>query len=124
MVRRNEAVKVAAMGKDEKMSGGVPAAAGVGKKVSKSCPACGKPVVASPVGANRDIVTNEVGFLAGETDEWILALRALAADTGRRCACGAAARGLVERGYSLREAAPRMVELLREAAGLSKRKVG
>ena len=86
--------------------------------------ACGKPVVASPVGVNRDIVTNEVGFLAGETGEWVLALRALAADAGRRCACGAAARRLVEREYSLRVVAPRMVGLLRETAGLSGQKVG
>ncbi len=86
--------------------------------------ACGKPVVASPVGANREIVKDGVGYLAGDPDEWIRALRSLAADAGHRRACGAAARRSVERDYSLKAVAPRVVELLRETAGRSERKVG
>ncbi len=35
------------MSEDKKMSGDVPGAAGAGRKVSKSCPACGKPAVES-----------------------------------------------------------------------------
>ncbi|MEW6719238.1 MAG: glycosyltransferase family 4 protein [Thermodesulfobacteriota bacterium] len=86
--------------------------------------ACGKPVVAAPVGANRDIVTAAVGYLADGREEWVRALRALAEDDGLRRACGAAARERVEREYSLQAAAPRVVDLLREAAGLSGRTAG
>ena len=33
--------------------------------------ACGVPVIASPVGINSQIVTNEVGFLANCKEDWI-----------------------------------------------------
>ncbi|MDR9769432.1 glycosyltransferase [Acetomicrobium sp.] len=40
--------------------------------------ACGRPVVASPVGVNRQIVEHGVnGFLANDTADWITALREL-----------------------------------------------
>ena len=43
--------------------------------------ACGRPVVTSPVGANKKIVENGVnGFLASNTDEWIDALSILRDD--------------------------------------------
>ena len=42
--------------------------------------ACGVPVVASPVGANADVVTAECGLLANTPEEWVQALRVL---TGR-----------------------------------------
>lgn len=80
--------------------------------------ACGKPVVASPVGINRDIVEHGVnGFLAETPDEWAGALRRLAADPDLRQRLGAAGRAKVERHYSLMGTAPRLVELLRGAAG-------
>src|SRR5262249_4834882 len=37
--------------------------------------ACGVPAVASPVGANLDVVAQETGFLAADADEWVSALR-------------------------------------------------
>jgi glycosyltransferase involved in cell wall biosynthesis len=81
------------------------------------CMACGKPVVASPVGVNSRIVTPGVnGFLAAGDDEWAEALRRLAADAKDRQALGSAARETVERGYSLQVAAPRLVAMLRDAA--------
>lgn len=33
--------------------------------------ACGVPVIASPVGINKQIVTNDVGFLANSKEDWI-----------------------------------------------------
>ncbi|WP_454021080.1 glycosyltransferase family 4 protein [Azospirillum sp. Marseille-Q6669] len=79
--------------------------------------ACGKPVVASPVGVNRDIVEHGVnGFLAETPEEWTGALRRLAADPDLRRQLGAAGRAKVERHYSLEGTAPRLVELLRAAA--------
>ena len=33
--------------------------------------ACGKPVIASPVGINNDIVTQDIGFLANTKEEWV-----------------------------------------------------
>ncbi|MDQ2104717.1 glycosyltransferase family 4 protein [Azospirillum isscasi] len=82
--------------------------------------ACGKPVVASPVGVNRDIVEHGVnGFLAETPQEWTDALRRLAASPDLRRRLGAAGRAKVERHYSLAGTAPRLIELLRAAAGCS-----
>lgn len=79
--------------------------------------ACGKPVVASPVGVNRDIVEHGVnGFLAETPQEWADALRRLAADPDLRRRLGAAGRAKVERHYSLSGTAPRLIQLLRAAA--------
>ena len=80
--------------------------------------ACGKPVVASPVGVNRDIVEHGVnGFLAETPQEWTDALRRLAADPDLRRRLGAAGRAKVERHYSLSGTAPHLIQLLRTAAG-------
>ncbi len=80
--------------------------------------AVGLPVVASPVGVNREIVEQGVnGFLCETTDEWVTAIRALAADAGLRQRMGQAGRRKVEALYSLQASAPRMASLLRCAAG-------
>ena len=43
--------------------------------------ACGKPVVASPVGANNNIVNNGItGFLVEGNDEWLEAFNKLIRD--------------------------------------------
>lgn len=79
--------------------------------------ACGLPVVASPVGVNREIVTHGVtGFLAETTDEWIAALVTLIGDPALRRRMGAAGRARIEQHYSLRSQLPRMESLLRAAA--------
>lgn len=79
--------------------------------------ACGLPVIASPVGVNRDIVAHGVnGFLAETQDEWRQALTRLAADRGLRERMGAAGRESVERLYSLQRAGPLVAELLRAVA--------
>jgi glycosyltransferase involved in cell wall biosynthesis len=80
--------------------------------------ACGLPVVASPVGANRRIVREGInGFLAGSTEDWVQALVFLRDHPAARARMGQAGRKDVEARYSLQVAAPRLEQLLVEAAG-------
>ncbi len=80
--------------------------------------ACGLPVVASPVGVNRDIVSNGTnGFLAGTDQEWMSALSELLESAQMRSSMGTAGRVLVERNYCLQVTAPRLAAILRDAAG-------
>jgi glycosyltransferase involved in cell wall biosynthesis len=79
--------------------------------------ACEVPTIASPVGANRQIVDDgETGFLAKDPAGWRRALAALAADSALRSRIGANGRAKVEQYYSLRSQAPRLVELFRSVA--------
>lgn len=78
--------------------------------------AAGKPVIASPVGANRQVVQHGVnGFLADTTDEWADALRKLA-DPELRRRMGEEARKTVAEGYSTAVIAPRLGSILKTAA--------
>jgi glycosyltransferase involved in cell wall biosynthesis len=78
--------------------------------------AAGKPVIASPVGANRQVVRHGVnGFLAETPEEWTEALRKLA-DPGVRQRMGAEARKTVEEQYSTAVVTPRLAEILNKAA--------
>ena len=79
--------------------------------------ACGRPVVASPVGVNSDIVTADVGYLATDAQDWYAALRRLADDRMLRVQLGLAGRRAVETKYSLQAAAPGLIDLLKAAAG-------
>lgn len=64
--------------------------------------AAGLPVVANPVGVHpRMIELGISGFLAETADDWIGALRALAADPALRAEMGRAARASVEARYSV-----------------------
>lgn len=79
--------------------------------------ACGRPVVASPVGANREIVEHGVdGFLADSPEEWRQALDRLRADPNLRRAMGMAGRAKVERLYARDKVG---AELARAMLGLS-----
>ena len=79
--------------------------------------ACGLPVIASPVGVNKEIIDHGVnGFLAGGTEEWIEYLQKLRENPDLCLKMGAAGRKKVENEYSLQAAAPRLVKLLQEAA--------
>ena len=79
--------------------------------------AAGKPVIASPVGANVQVVRHGVnGFLANTTEEWVDALRRLATDRALRQRMGAEARRTVEDQYSTALAAPRLAAILKNAA--------
>jgi glycosyltransferase involved in cell wall biosynthesis len=76
--------------------------------------ACGKPVVASPVGVNMVIVREGVeGLLPIDLSQWAEALRNLCDDPSLRKRLGLAGRKRVEAVYSLQVAAPRLEELLR-----------
>jgi len=77
----------------------------------------GLPVVASPVGVNKDIVEHGVtGFLAETEVEWFNALRTLINDAALRERMGRAGRLKVERRFSTNVTAPRLAELLKQAA--------
>ena len=76
------------------------------------------PVVASPVGANREIVEDgRSGLFANRPSEWRDALITLLRDAGARVAMGHAGRVRVERDYSIAVAAPRLAEVIRGVAG-------
>lgn len=79
--------------------------------------ACGRPVIASPVGVNRQIVEHGVnGFLASATADWVTALNELRDNPPLREAMGRAGRSKVEKQYCVQVTAPRLAELLRSAA--------
>jgi hypothetical protein len=76
--------------------------------------ASGLPVVASPVGVNRDLVRHgENGFIASSESEWEEALARLSADPDLCRRMGLAGRRRVEAEFSLEIQAPRLERLLR-----------
>ncbi len=75
--------------------------------------AAGLPVVANAVGVQSDFVRDgETGFRANTTEEWVNAVRALAADAELRQRLGATARREVEARYSVEAGAKLWVESL------------
>jgi glycosyltransferase involved in cell wall biosynthesis len=71
------------------------------------------PVIASPVGANCEIVLpGETGFLAETQADWVAALDRLAQDPALRWRMGAAGRRRAEQHYSLQARAPELIDLL------------
>jgi glycosyltransferase involved in cell wall biosynthesis len=79
--------------------------------------ACGLPVVASPVGVNRQIVEHGVnGFLAETPGQWERALQLLLVDADLRKRMGLAGRRKTERDYCIQITGPKLVELLTAAA--------
>lgn len=73
--------------------------------------ACGLPVVASPVGVNRSIVTDETGYLAEDQARWRHALDRLIGDPALRARLGAAGRRRAMASYSLEATASQLVAL-------------
>lgn len=83
--------------------------------------AAGLPVVANPVGVQRDFVTNgETGFQANTTEEWVAAIRRLAHDAGLRRRLGAVGRRRVETGYSVAAGAGQFIAVMERLATLPK----
>jgi glycosyltransferase involved in cell wall biosynthesis len=79
--------------------------------------ACGLPVVVSPVGSNRDVLSfGEVGFGALSDDDWVGALDTLLLQPRRARELGARGRAVVEARFSVRALAPRLAALLRDVA--------
>lgn len=81
------------------------------------CMAVGVPVVASPVGAATEIITDGVdGFFASTEREWYDTLSDLVASDERRSAIGVRARRRVEDEYSVTANVGRLHALLRRVA--------
>ena len=79
--------------------------------------AAGLPVIATPVGVNRDLVVDGVtGCWAAGPDDWRQAIHRLAEQETLRAAFGQAGRELVVRSYSIARWADRWVDLLNELA--------
>jgi glycosyltransferase involved in cell wall biosynthesis len=78
--------------------------------------ACGKPVIASPVGVNAEIVTKDVGFLAASDNEWYERLVELADNPALRRELGRRGRLIVEAHYNLAKWAERYAHMLKAAS--------
>jgi len=77
--------------------------------------ACGIPAVASPVGANVNIVAHGVnGLLPESTEEWIAMLHTLIAGPGLREKLGAAGRETIEKHFTVQRAAETVGAVLRD----------
>jgi glycosyltransferase involved in cell wall biosynthesis len=77
----------------------------------------GIPCVVSPVGVNTEVVEEgRNGFLARTPDEWIDKLTRLIDDASLRQRIGAAGRRTIVERYSARIWAPRVLEIIRQAA--------
>ena len=80
--------------------------------------ACGKPVVASPVGANTEIVEQGInGFLAGSTEAWQEALTILRNNPDLREKMGLAGRKIVEKKYCKQVTAPKLLSIFKSMRG-------
>ncbi|HEY3787754.1 MAG TPA: glycosyltransferase, partial [Urbifossiella sp.] len=79
--------------------------------------AAGLPVVANPIGVQANFVREgATGFLAATTEQWVKAIRRLAADSGLRRRMGDAGRQQVEANYSVAAGAAKWMELLQRMA--------
>jgi glycosyltransferase involved in cell wall biosynthesis len=77
--------------------------------------AAGLPVIASPVGVNRDLVVDgATGYWAANPDEWRQAIRRLAEQELLRAAFGRAGREQVVQNYSIARWTGQWVDLLTE----------
>lgn len=78
--------------------------------------ACGKPVVASPIGANKTIVADGVnGYLAGDQSEWFEKLALLCNSPGLREKMGCEGRRIVEQRYCTRVTSRQLYSVLTSA---------
>ena len=85
--------------------------------------AMGVSTVASPVGANREVIDRgRNGLLASSVAEWVEAIRRLAGDRELRERLGRAGRDTVVARYSMRSSALALEQVLREV--VARRAVG
>ena len=83
--------------------------------------AAGLPAIANAVGVQADFVRDgETGFRATTTEEWVSAVRALAADAELRARLGAAGRKQVEDRYSIDAGGRMWIDALAGFAGVRK----
>ena len=79
--------------------------------------ACGVPVVVSPVGMNADVLSmGELGYGPRTQDEWVDAIDAVLADAALGRRMGQRGRYVAESHFSCGVIAPRLAELLIQAA--------
>lgn len=82
--------------------------------------ALGIPAICSPVGVNSTIIEDgENGFLAGNVEEWVEKIKLLIHSHELRRKLGRAGRATVEREYSARVVAPKVLDIFRSAAKVS-----
>lgn len=78
--------------------------------------ACKLPVIASPIGVNRQLVKHGVnGFWASTEQEWVWALNQLHHSRELRAELGRCGRKLVEQEYSVSAVGPRLVNIAKQA---------
>lgn len=79
--------------------------------------ACGKPVVGSPVGVNRELIAEGInGFTASTITEWTTALARLRDNSAERRFMGSNGREMVAKSYCLKVTAPKLAQLLLNVA--------
>lgn len=79
--------------------------------------AAGRPVVASPVGANCTVIRDGInGYLADRPEAWTQALTALIDDPNLRVRMGHEALQTIKAGYTIERVLPQLATVLREAA--------
>jgi len=77
--------------------------------------ACSKPVIASPVGMNKEVVQEDInGYTATGESEWREAVKLLVSDAKKRADFGNAGRKMVEEKYALQVTANKWIALLRK----------
>jgi len=79
--------------------------------------ACALPVIASPVGANLDVVDDNCGLFAATPQEWVEALRTLRDQPNKRAEMGRVGRERVVAHYSLQCNLPLLANVIRNVAG-------
>jgi glycosyltransferase involved in cell wall biosynthesis len=78
--------------------------------------ACSKPVIASPVGANCDIIEHEKnGFLAQSEEDWINALSRLIENPSLCANMGYYGRQLAQNKYCITAALPQLIQIFHTA---------
>lgn len=82
--------------------------------------ACALPVVASPVGANMDVVNGQCGLLASTPNEWADAFRTLRDRPEIRDEMGSAGRMRVIQQYSLQQNLPKLTKIISQVLEKSK----
>lgn len=78
--------------------------------------ACAVPVLASPVGANMEVVTPDCGFLSDGSQQWLNNFRRLRDAPNLRQRMGEAGRERVLQYYSLQVTLPKLAEIIQDAA--------
>lgn len=74
---------------------------------------CGIPVVASPVGMNKDVVEEGInGFLANSNQEWLLCLEKLILNETMRKDFGQNGREKAEKNYSIKKKSEALLKIL------------